>query len=80
MISALIRFWPSKLFQLGLPQLQVLLVDFKRLLVGKLGFLGTVGKDLGIDLVFEIKILPNKCSFILIGKSWKASNLVTFFV
>ena len=80
LLSALIKLWPSILFRLGLPRLQVLLINFRGLLMDKLGFLGTEKKDLGIDLFTKVKILPGEYLFILIGKTWEASNLVTFSV
>ena len=80
LLSALIRLWPLILFRLGLPRLQVFLINSRGLLVGKLGFLGTAKKDLGMDLFIKIKILPCEYLFTLISKTWEASNLVTFSV
>ena len=69
LLSRLIRLWPSKSFRLGLPKLQVLFIDSRGLLVDRLGFLGTVEKDLETDLFFEVKKLPGRCLYTLIGKA-----------
>lgn len=49
--------------------MQALFVDFRALLVGRLGFLGITRKDLGIDLFSEEKILPDEYLFTLISKA-----------
>lgn len=78
--TALIKFWYSKQTRLGLPWLQPLFVDSKKLWVGKLGLLGLTIRYVDIGVFFKVKKLANECSFILLGKVWEIGNLITFSV